>query len=368
MRLTLDDTDGPMPAVARPLLPLLLLLAACAKGDKPAATDQPSSMTSQPSGELAYVTNEDSRDLTVIDVATDSVIATIFVGTRPRGVRVSHDGKTVFIALTGSPKCPPTMPDEECDKLKKDPTLDGVAVVDVRTRTLLKTLPAGTDPETFDISLDDRTLFVSNEDAGLLSIVDITTGAVTGSVKVGDEPEGVTVQPDGKIVWVTGESDHNIVGVDIATARPVQDIEVGQRPRSVAFLPDGSKGYVTNEVSGTVTVVDMASHRKIKAIAMGDKARPMGLAVATDGKRVYASLGRGTTIAAIDPATDSIVGTVEVGTRPWGIAISNDGKKLYSANGPSNDVTVVALATMTVIRKITVGSVPWGVAIGPAIR
>ena len=53
------------------------------------------------------------------------MIASIEVGTRPRGVRVSQDGKTVFVALSGSPRCPPTMPDEECEKLaaylKMDP-------------------------------------------------------------------------------------------------------------------------------------------------------------------------------------------------------------------------------------------------------
>src|SRR4249920_596062 len=67
-----------------------------------------------PPGEYVYVSNEDSRNITVIDAATDSVVTTIEVGTRPRGVKVSPDGRTVYVALSGSPKCPPTMPDEEC--------------------------------------------------------------------------------------------------------------------------------------------------------------------------------------------------------------------------------------------------------------
>jgi PQQ-dependent catabolism-associated beta-propeller protein len=346
------------------LIALPFVLVACAPKDKTATpADSTAAAPAAPAGVYAYVSNEDSRDISIIDLATDSVVAQIEVGTRPRGIRVSHDGKTVFVALSGSPKCPPTMDDDDCEKLKKDPSQDGVAVVDVATRTKVRTLPAGSDPETFDISHDDKLLFVSNEDAGLASIVDVASGQVINSVKVGEEPEGVTVQPDGKVVWVTGETDHNIVGVTTDSGRIVANIEVGKRPRSVDFLPDGSKGYVTNEVSGTVSVIDMTSRRKVKAIEMGSDARPMGLAVAADGKRVYVSLGRGKTIAAIDPATDAVVGTVEVGTRPWGIALSPDGKKLYSANGPSNDVTVVDLATMTVVKKIPVGSVPWGVAI-----
>jgi YVTN family beta-propeller protein len=134
---------------------------------------------------LAYVTNEDSQDLSVIDTRADSVVATIPVGTRPRGVRVSRDGRTVFVALSGSPKCPPTMPDEECEKLKADKTKDGIAVVDVAGRRATRVLPGGSDPEAFDISQDGSTLFVSNEDAGTASIVDIASGKIRSTVPVG---------------------------------------------------------------------------------------------------------------------------------------------------------------------------------------
>jgi YVTN family beta-propeller protein len=76
-------------------------------------------------GEYVYVTNEDSRNITVIDARNDRVVTTIEVGTRPRGVKVSSDGRTVYVALSGSPKCPPSMPDEECQKQKADPAKDG---------------------------------------------------------------------------------------------------------------------------------------------------------------------------------------------------------------------------------------------------
>ncbi len=201
----------------------VIALVACAPKEKPAPAETPSTAGAAPStgGELVYVTNEDSRNLTVIDAATDSVVATIEVGTRPRGVKVSPDGRTVYVALSGSPKCPPTMPDEECEKLKADRTKDGVAVVDVATRTTVKTLPAGLDPETFDVSPDGAKLFVSNEDADSATVVDIASGKAVANVKVGREPEGVTLAPDGKSVWVTGETDHDITGIDLATGKAI---------------------------------------------------------------------------------------------------------------------------------------------------
>ena len=355
-----------MPPVTRFAL-LAVALTACGPKGEP-ATDQPPTLSAGPgaTGELVYVTNEDSRDLTVIDAATDSVVATIPVGTRPRGVEVSPDGRTVYVALSGSPKCPPSMPDEECEKLVSDKSKDGVAIVDVATRATIKTIPAGSDPEEFDVSTDGARLFVSNEDADSASIVDLVSGRPVANVKVGDEPEGVTVSPEGKTVWVTGETDHDITGFDATTGAIVGRIDVqGKRPRSIGFLPDGSRAYVTNEMSGTVSVVDMAARKTIRQITMPADSRPMSIVVTPDGKRIYISNGRGKTVSVIDPATDAVTATVEVGMRPWGIALSGDGRKLYTANGPGNDITVVSTETMTVLKRIPAGTIPWGVAIGP---
>jgi len=354
----------------------LLFIVGCQKGDTPARADGSAAVadsatptagtTSSVGALLAYVTNEDSQELTIIDTRTDSAVATIPVGTRPRGVRVSADGRTVFVALSGSPKCPPTMPDEECEKLKADKTKDGIAVVDAASRTVTRVLPGGSDPETFDISRDGTTLFVSNEDAGTASVVDIASGKIRSTVPVGKEPEGVRVHPDGSTVWVTGETDHNVTILDTKTGKALGQVEVGKRPRSLAFTPDGARAYVTSEVDGTVWVVDAAARKSLKVLKMPEGSKPMDAEAAPDGKRIYVSNGRGGTVAMIDVATDSVVGSAKVGQRPWGIALTPDGRKLYSANGPSNDVSVIDATTLEVLKTIRVGKIPWGVALGRA--
>jgi YVTN family beta-propeller protein len=321
---------------------------------------------SAPSGdELAYVTNEDSQDLSVIDTRTDSLIATFPVGTRPRGVKVSPDGRTVFVALSGSPKCPPSMPDEQCEKLKADKSKDGIAEVDVAARKVRRVLPGGSDPEQFDVSNDGKRLYIANEDAATASIVDVQKGTIDTTVKVGAEPEGVRVSPDGKIVYVTAESDTSIRVLDAATGAVKARIKVDRRPRDVAFSPDGKRAYATAEVGGTVSVIDVAANRVIATIPFSKDAKPMGVRVSPDGHRVYVATGRGGTVEVIDAATHKIVGSVKVGQRPWGIALTHNGKKLYTANGPSNDVSVVDTDKLTVIATVPVGKIPWGVAIGP---
>ena len=316
--------------------------------------------------QLAYVTNEDSQNLTVIDTRTDSVVATIPVGTRPRGVKVSPDGRKVYVALSGSPKCPPSMPDAECEKLKADKSKDGIAEVDVAARKVARILPGGSDPEQFDISGDGKRLYIANEDAATASIVALSTGTIDTTVKVGAEPEGVRISPDGELVYVTAESDTSIRVMDAKTGAVKARIKVDRRPRDVAFTPDGKRAYATAEVGGTVSVIDVAASRVIATIKLSAEAKPMGVRVSPDGKRVYVATGRGGTVVVIDPTTNTITGSVKVGQRPWGLALTKDGKKLYTANGPSNDVSVVDTDKLAVIATVPAGKIPWGVAIGPA--
>lgn len=321
-----------------------------------------------PGPELLYVSNEDSGTLSVIDTSALEVVATVPVGKRPRGVRVSPDGARVFVAVSGSPKCPPSVPDEECAKRVADKALDGIAVVDARTRRKVAVLPGGSDPEQFDLSPDGRRLFVSNEDAGIATVVDVPSGQVVKTVLVGEEPEGVRVSPDGSLVYVTSESDHRITVFAAATGEVVARIPVGHRPRDIAFTSAGKRAFVSAEIDGSVSVIDVASSRVTATITPPQGSRTMGVLVSPDDRRLYVSNGRARTISVVDLETLAVRGSVEVGERPWGMALAPDGKRLYTANGPSNHVAVVETETLEVRARIPVGEMPWGLAISPPPR
>src|SRR4051794_2247052 len=58
--------------------------------------------SAKPSGPRIYVSDEQGRDVVVIDVAAGEVVGRIEVGKRPRGLRLTRDGKQLMIALSGS--------------------------------------------------------------------------------------------------------------------------------------------------------------------------------------------------------------------------------------------------------------------------
>jgi YVTN family beta-propeller protein len=334
----------------------LFLCLACKKKDESGG---------EVTSERVYVSDENGGQVVVIDAANDEVIARIPVGKRPRGIRVSPDGKHVLVALSGSPKSPPGTDPATLPPV--DRAADGIGIIGVSTLKLARVIEAGQDPEIFDVTRDGKWLWVSNEETAEASLIDVGSGKVVRRAGVGGEPEGVGIHPDGKHVYVANERDNSISVFDVESGEGVALVPVCERPRSIAFSPDGQRAFTTCEESHSVGVIDARTRTAAGSIDLpGEGVRPMGLVVSADGRELYASGGRGGTVHVIDlVASPPRLGrTIEnVGERPWGIGLATKANKLYTANGGSGDVSVIDAATGTVLRRIAIGGSPWGIAV-----
>lgn len=308
-----------------------------------------------------YVSNERGDTVAAIDPATAKVVQTFAIGRRPRGLVLSDDGMTLYVAVSGSPIAGPGI---ERDSLAAaDHSADGIAVLDLRTGKIEHVLDAGADPETFALSPDGRTLFVSNEDKGAVSAVSVDASRPTISTPVGDEPEGVAITLDGARLFVACEASDHVAMLDARTLRLLTKIPLEGRPRSTLLSRSGDVLFVAVEGAGKVAMLSTRNGAIMRLIdvARGDKSiKPMGMAEAANG-HLYVSTGRAGSIFELDPAKGSIVGRIaRVGARPWGIGLTPDGKLLATANGPSNDVTLISLEGGA-RRTVDAGAGPWGV-------
>src|SRR2546426_204568 len=91
---------------------------------------------------VLYVSNEVSNSITAISPRSVGAIATIAVGRRPRGMALSPDHRTAYVALGED---------------------NALGVIDVAAAKMTGTLPAGRDPELVVLSPDGKTAYVSNE-------------------------------------------------------------------------------------------------------------------------------------------------------------------------------------------------------------
>src|SRR5689334_19437600 len=179
-------------------LALALCVGACSsEAPKPAAAAPAPAPAPPPEPKIkVYVTNEASGDLTVIDGERQVLVGTYPLGKRPRGIKVSPDGKSLFVALSGSPNAGPGVDPKTLPP--PDRSADGIGEIDADSYTVKRVIHAGNDPEQLAISADGTRLYVANEDAAQASVVDVVSGNIIATVKIGEEPEGVTIRPDGK--------------------------------------------------------------------------------------------------------------------------------------------------------------------------
>jgi YVTN family beta-propeller protein len=329
-----------------------------------------------------YVTNERSGDVTVINGSDFKVAATIPVGKRPRGIHVSPDGKTVYVALSGTPiEAPPQIDangnpvfakkkaqDDDDDDANADKAADGIGVMDVAANKMRGKLNAGSDPEEFDLSKDGKHIYISNEDVKTASVINIATGKLEHIIPVGQEPEGVTTTPDGRQFYVTCEAGGDIYVIDTGAFAVAAHFKVNGRPRSVAFLSRGATGFIPSESAGELNIIDTVNVKVLQTIKLAAGSRPMRVKLSNDEMKLYVSNGRAGTISVFDTHSYALLDTIKVGPRPWGIGLSPDGKFLFAANGPSNDVSVVDLATDKEVTRVKAGSSPWGIAIVPGVH
>ena len=289
-----------------------------------------------------FVTNETGNSVSVINLNTNQVEATIKVGNRPRGIGKAPDGSVIYVAVSGE---------------------NAIAVIDPTTLKVLRKFSSGPDPETFAVHPNGN-LYISNEENAKASVFDPKSGKLVAEIKVGIEPEGVAIAPDGTRAIVTSESTNMLHVIAIPEHKIVANILVGARPRSVSFSADSKIAYATSEIGGEVKKVDVASGKIIgRAPLADDKAKPKDILPSRDGKRLFVAGGRANRVFVLDERTLDILNQIPVGKRVWGLALTRDGKRLYTTDGASNQVSVIDTDANKVVATIPVGEMPWGVVI-----
>jgi YVTN family beta-propeller protein len=307
------------------MLGLPLLAASAANGGPP----------------LAYVANEGSGSLSIIDTARDTVIGEIPAGKKPRGTVITRDGLTAYVS---------------------DQPNNRLLVIDLAQRRVSGDIALGESPEGVGLSPDGRWVVAAIEERHEVVFVDaqLRTKAFVVPVK-GKNPEHAVFSPDGALLFVSAEEGDAVDIIDVAARRQVAQVPVGARPRGIGFSPDGRRAYVAAENSSELFIIDVASRSVLKRLPAGTRAN--GITVHPDGRQVFISNGGDASVSVLDAQALEIVATIPVGQRPWNMALTPDGRKLYVACGRSHAVSVIDVAQRQRLADITVGKLPWGVAI-----
>lgn len=336
-----------------------------------ACAEDPFAPTASDSGVIyltKYVDAPTPYWVVVIDGATMEVIDEIQLSSYPTGVAVTPGGQYAYVSTYRS----------QGENL---PTIGGLSIVEAATNEVVATVEVGRRPYFGMVSAPDGA-FVYVPDAldSILSVVKTPVfGGVTqifsrgvneivATIRLPASPLGVARAPDGIHVYVA-LSDNHVAVIDSRTFSIVARIPVGLCPYLLGVAPDGQWVYVANYCTDDVSIIDAATHSVIDNIDVAEHGGdgPYGVAITPDGTYLYVSNWLSDNVSVIETATNSVVASIDVANVGLGIAMTPDGKYLYVTGGDSA-TSVIETATNTVIGTIAGQGHVRGVAAAPSRR
>jgi YVTN family beta-propeller protein len=281
---------------------------------------------------FAYFTTATGK-LVVVDTATNSVTATVGVGTNPYSAIVNPAGTRVYVSNVGD---------------------NTVSVVDASTNAVIATVAVGAGPQGLAVNPSGSRVYVASFTAGTVSVIDAGTNSVIAAISASGAVD-VVVNHAGTRLYVA-------YGPGVAIVDTVTNLVVGSIPRGVlsafgtiAISPDDTRLYAWSDGSASVAVIDVGTSAIVATIPIASAFSNDGIAVDPSGAPVYQSSG--SSVSEIDPTTNSIVNAVAFGTTGSGVngvAVTPDGAHVYAAT--ANGAREFDTATNTV-SSIATGAV-----------
>ena len=234
----------------------------------------PTRVILEPSGERAWVTNQFTKDVAVVNLTSRRRTGSIPMEGDPLGAVLSPDSRVLYVTTNLDRLCACALADnsgrivrstalpQACTELGVHPSGHRLYVptwkaghileLDARSLAVIHRYEVGGRPLGIAISSDGLRLYCGNEQ-GWVDLVHLPTGKIVR--RTFETPvDEVALTPDQTTVYASLRAAGRIAMIDAHTLVSVGTLETGGLPRHIAFDRLGSMAIVANE-AGWVDLV-----------------------------------------------------------------------------------------------------------------
>jgi YVTN family beta-propeller protein len=259
-----------------------------------------------------------------------------------------------------------------------------VSVIDTAFHTTLASVPVcgkGVSfclPVAIAVSPDGSMLYVANMYEDSVVAIDSTTFATTQiPMPKSTYPAAVAITPDGTHIYVAGNNVTPDFGscscyvfvIDTATNEVVSSIPV-PFPKALTVSPDGTKVYVVGGETSLYTIATSTNTvtntlRLTNGGPSSSEPVTAGIVVTPDGKTVFASNWQAATVWQVDVTQNNLLSAISVASNAGNLALTPDATQVWVSAWQSGSVSVIDAQTGTVMDAIAVGNWSYGIAFAP---
>jgi YVTN family beta-propeller protein len=182
-------------------------------------------------------------------------------------------------------------------------TKDGISVIDIASQSISATIKVDGDPRGMVLSADSRFLYVAQAQKNTVAVVDAHAHQVTSTLPVGAGPTAVTLDLiSSSHLWVANTGSDTVTVLDPDAGKTLATVQVGLHPTSIAIAnptsgiteTDGtSEVLVANHDGQSVSVLGSESFQVLTTVPLPNQERPIGVTVPGTGGTAYVSTDQG---------------------------------------------------------------------------
>jgi YVTN family beta-propeller protein len=215
----------------------------------------PHNLTFSPDGSLLYVANLGADHVSVIDVASAAIIDEIRVA-EPSALAGSEGPGAEFQGIINVT----STPDGRLG-FAAHGEANRLAVIDLRTRELRKSLALGELPWRAYSTADGRYMLVPNNGDRTLSVIATASLEVVATLPGAEDVTGVNTGWFETTAFALSRAEKKAVVYDLEAMARVGEIALPGTPETGVTTPDGAKLYVALSDTDQVAVIDVRARR-----------------------------------------------------------------------------------------------------------